>query len=67
MDKVLGLFIWIKAKLAEPSTMASLAAVSSMVGVQMDPGTIHNVINVLTLVFGALGFFFKESGPITKV
>ena len=67
MGKLLGLFIWIKVRLLEPSTHASLSAVCAMIGVNLDDGAINDWINVLTLVFGALGFFISEEKPLTNI
>lgn len=67
MGKLLGLFIWLKARLSEPSTHASIAAVLGMMGVQLDDGVINDFLNVGTLAFGALGFFVKEQEPVTRV
>jgi hypothetical protein len=67
MGKLLGLFIWLKARLNEPSTHASLAAVLAMVGVQLDASVLHDWLNILTLVFGGLGFFVSEEKPLTKL
>jgi hypothetical protein len=67
MGKVLGLFVWLKARLLEPSTHASLAAVLAMVGIQLDHGMVQDWLNVLTLVFGSLGFFVKEQAALTKL
>jgi hypothetical protein len=67
MGKLLGLFIWLKLRLSEPSTMASIAAVSALGGVNVDPGKVHDAFNIATIVFGALGFFVAEAKPLTKV
>ena len=67
MSKLLGLFMWLKSRLSEPSTMASIAAVSALGGVNVDPGKIHDALNIGTIVFGALGFFVAEAKPLTKV
>lgn len=67
MDKLLGVFIFLKRKLKEPSTQASLAAVCAMVGYKLDPGMIQDFLNTGTLVFGALGFFFDEAEAKVKV
>ena len=40
MSKLISLFIWLKARLTEPSTMASIAAVSALGGVNVNPGHI---------------------------
>jgi len=67
MEKVLGAFIWLKANLQQPATMASLAALCQAVGVHYDAGLVQNVLNVATLGFGVLGFFFQEAKPLAKV
>jgi len=67
MGTILGLYIWISARLREPSTLASLAAVSATFGMQLDPGTVNDWMTALSLFFGGLGFFVKEKGPVTKV
>lgn len=67
MGKLLGLFIYMKARLKEPSTFASLAAVAAIFGAHIDAGVVNDWMNVLTLVFGGLGFFVKEKGPETEV
>lgn len=67
MSKLLSLFIYIKSRLSEPSTMASIAAVSALAGVQVDAGLVKDVLNVGTVGFGVLGFFFKEAKPETVV
>ncbi len=67
MSKILSLFIWLKNRLSEPSTMASIAAVSALAGVQVDAGLVKDSLNVASLGFGVLGFFFKEIKPETVV
>jgi hypothetical protein len=67
MGKILSLFIWLKSRLSEPSTMASFAAVSALAGVEVDAGLVKDVLNVGTVGFGVLGFFFKEAKPETVV
>jgi hypothetical protein len=47
--------------------MASIAAVSALAGVQVDAGLVKDVLNVGTVGFGVLGFFFKEAKPETVV
>lgn len=67
MNKLLGLFIWLKSRLKEPSTMASIAVVLGTFGVHLDPGIVQDWLSTFTLVFGALGFFVKEGKPETVV
>jgi hypothetical protein len=67
MSKLLGLFMWLKSRLSEPSTMASIAAVSALGGVNVDPGKVQDALNIGSVIFGALGFFVAEAKPLTKV
>ena len=67
MGKLLSVFIFLKSRLSEPSTYASVAAVMALVGVKLDAGIVQDWINTGTVVFGALGFFVQESKPLTKV
>lgn len=63
MDKLLGLFLYLKRKWDEPSTHASLCAVCAYAGVHVDPGLVQDFFNVATIFFGGLGFFFNEAKP----
>jgi hypothetical protein len=67
MGKLLAVFIFLKGRLREPSTFASIASVLALVGYKLDPGIVQDWLNTGTVVFGALGFFIKESSAITKV
>lgn len=67
MEKVLGAFIWLKANLKQPGTMASLAVICQYANVNLDESLINDILNVATLGFGLLGFFFQEAKPLTKV
>lgn len=67
MDKALGAFLWLKQNLQQPSTMASLAAICAMLGVQVDTGMIQHIINILTLIFGALGFWLQPAKQLAKM
>lgn len=67
MGKLIAVFIFIKSRLREPSTFASIAAVLALIGVKLDPGIVQDWINTGTVLFGALGFFVKEATPLTKV
>ncbi len=67
MDKVIGIFIYVRTRLNEPSTYASLAAIMAMAGVKLDPGTVQDFLNVGTLFFGAMGFFVKEAKHLTNL
>lgn len=67
MDKALGAFLWLKQNLKQPSTMASLAAICAMLGVQLDAGMLQHIINIATLGFGALGFWLQPAKQLAKV
>jgi hypothetical protein len=67
MGKLLAVFIFIKSRLLEPSTFASIASILALVGYKLDPGIVQDWLTTGTLVFGALGFFVKEASAITKV
>ncbi len=66
MDKALGVFWYLKDRLAEPGSKAAIASVLAMVGVKIDPGAIQDVINFLTVIFGAMAFFQKEAKPLGR-
>lgn len=67
MNKLLGAFIWLKQNLQQSGTMASLAAIGAMLGVEVDPGLIKHIINIATLGFGILGFWFQPAKQLAKV
>lgn len=67
MDKILSIFLFIRARLDEPSTHASLAAVFALTGNRLDEGMLQDIMNVAALGFGVLGFFVKEVKPLTVV
>ena len=66
MDKVLGVWIYLQARLAEPSTHASIASLLTLAGLSLDQGIVHDVMTVLGVGFGALGFFVKEAKPLSS-
>lgn len=66
MGKILGVWSYITARLAEPSTHASVAALTTLAGLNLDSGTLHDALTAAGIVFGALGFFVKESKPLNN-
>ena len=52
MDKIIAVFIFIKSRLHEPSTMASIAALMALAGIKLEPSIIQDVLNVGTVIFG---------------
>jgi len=48
------------ARLKEPSTYASIAALSTMAGVNIDAVPVHDSLTVASVVFGMIGLFASE-------
>lgn len=67
MDKLLGAYIWLSMRLKEPSTHAALSSLLLSMGLSTDTGVLHNLAVILSLGFGALGFWVKEAKPQTVV
>ena len=67
MDKLLGAFIFLKARLSEPSTHAALASLGAIIHVNLDPGQIQQYVDLASIAFGMMGFFVKEAKPLTSV
>ncbi len=67
MGKILTAYIFLAARLREPSSQAALSAVFLSVGMQYDAGTVHNWLTTLGLGFGVMGIFVKESKPETVI
>jgi hypothetical protein len=67
MGKILTMFIILRKRLREPSSMAAISAVMMSVGVQVDQGVIHDWMTALGIVFAGLGVFVKEKEPETRI
>ena len=67
MDKLLGVWMYLQGRLAEPSTHASIASLLALGGLNLDVGIAHDAMIVAGIGFGGLGFFVKEAEPLTKV
>lgn len=67
MEKALGAFIFFKNRWREPSTQASLAVICQAIGHTVDTAVINSVLELATIAFGMMGFFFKEAKPLTEV
>lgn len=65
MDKVLGAWGYLQARLAEPSTHASIAFLLGTVGYNLDDGVVHHALTAASVTFGMLGFFVKEGKPLS--
>jgi hypothetical protein len=64
MDKLLGVWNYLNRRLAEPSTHASIAALLTLAGSNLDSGTVHDSLVAVGVLFGTLGFFVKEARPL---
>jgi len=64
MGKILGAWGYLQARLAEPSTHASVASLLTLAGLNLDAGVVHDALVVVGVVFGGLGFFVKEAKPM---
>ncbi len=60
MDKILKAWNYLMARLKEPSTYASVAALATMAGVNIEAGPIHDGLTAASVVFGMIGLFASE-------
>lgn len=60
MGKILKAWNYLMARLKEPSTYASIAALSTMAGVNIEEGPIHDGMTAAGVVFGMIGLFVSE-------
>ena len=60
MNKILKAWNYLMARLKEPSTYASVAALSTMAGVNIDAAPVHDGLTVASVVFGMIGLFASE-------
>jgi hypothetical protein len=67
MDKIMGVYIYILKRCKEPSTYAALSALMTSAGLSVETGFLHNIIVLLGVAFGSLGFFIKEAKPLTII
>lgn len=66
MDKVIGVFWYLKDRWSEPGSKAAITGLLAAAHAQVDPGLIQHIIDVGTIVFGAWAFFTKEAKPIGR-
>lgn len=59
-DNCLSAFLYLKERLIEPSTHASLAVIFASVGIRIDDVLIQSVFAILTIIFGFAGILLKE-------
>ena len=60
MNKILKIWNYLNARLKEPSTHASVAALATMAGMNIDAGPIHDGLTAASVVFGMIGLFASE-------
>ena len=60
MNKLLKAWTYLMARLKEPSTHASVAALATMAGMNIDAVPVHDGLTVASVVFGMIGLFASE-------
>ena len=60
MNKLLTAWNYLNARLKEPSTHASVAALATMAGLNIDAGPIHDGMTAAGIAFGIIGLFTSE-------
>ena len=60
MSKLLKAWNYLTARLKEPSTHASVAALATMAGMNIDAGSVHDGLTAAGVVFGMIGLFVSE-------
>jgi len=67
MGKILTAYIFLAARLREPSTNAALTGVFLSIGFEYPTGLVQNWLVGLGIVFGLMGVFVKEGKAETEV
>lgn len=64
-----NLLMTLDARLGEPSTYASLAAMLTLAHVSVDPGVMHTLSTVGIIAAGVMGVFMAEVGkkPVAQI
>ena len=60
MGKLLKVWNYLNARLKEPSTHASVAALATMAGLNIDAGPVHDGLTAAGVFFGVVGLFTSE-------
>ena len=60
MNKLLKVWNYLQARLKEPSTHASVAALATMAGLNIDAGPVHDGLTEAGVLFGVVGLFTSE-------
>lgn len=60
MGKILKVWNYLQARLKEPSTHASVAALATMAGLNIDAGPVHDGLTAVGVLFGIVGLFTSE-------
>lgn len=63
MNKILLLLL----KFKQPSTWASIAAITGLVGYQIPDATVQSIMQGITLIAGIIGIWMDEGKAVTKV
>ena len=63
MNKVLLLLL----KFKQPSTWASVAAITGLVGYQIPDETVQSIMQGITIIAGVIGIWVDEGKAVTKV
>jgi len=67
MGKILTAWIYLSARLREPSSQAALSAVFLSIGMQYPAGLVQSWLTTLGLGFGVMGIFVKEGKAETEI
>ena len=67
MEKILGMYVYILHRCKEPSTHAALSALATSAGLNVESGFLHNLLILIGVAFGGMGFFVKEGKPETVI
>ena len=60
MNRLVKVWNYLNARLKEPSTHASVAALATMAGLNIDAGPVHDGLTAAGVLFGVVGLFVSE-------
>ena len=60
MNRLVKVWNYLNARLKEPSTHASVAALATMAGLNIDAGPVHDGLTAAGVFFGVVGLFTSE-------
>ena len=67
MEKILGMYVYMLNRCREPSTHSALCALATSAGLSVESGFLHNILILVGVAFGGIGFFVKEGKPETVI